>query len=185
MPVIKVNNRNMIHSSSPNKCITRTKMRVLTQFPNTAQILSGGSSVALVEVISSLSPSSGQVVKLPLCPDHISSPCHSDLQQSVSHSSSSDRSQPRGVSLSWCSVCPRLAYTPVQGPGSSCFLFSGCWRAVRCRSPLRVREHFPGPNAQCQFHPQCTVPVSFSPLGMEVDRLSPSHISTVSLGTGR
>lgn len=127
MSVIKVNNRNMIHSSSPNKCITRTKMRILIQFPNTAQILSGGSSVALVEVISSLSPSSGQVVKLPLCPDHISSPCHSDLQQSVSHSSSSDKSQPRGVSLSWFShVCPRLARTSVQGPGSGCFLFSGC-----------------------------------------------------------
>lgn len=64
MSVIKVNNGNMIHSSSPNKCITRTKMRVQIQFLNTAQILSGGSSVALVEVIFSLSPSSGQVIKL-------------------------------------------------------------------------------------------------------------------------
>lgn len=131
MSVIKVNNRNMIHSSSPNKCITRTKMRVLIHFPNTAQILSGGSSVALVEVMSSLSPSSGQVVKLPLCPDHISSPCHSDLQQSVSHSSSSGRSQPRGVSLSWFSSVP---------PG---------WHAHPFKAPAAVASFSPGVDGLC------------------------------------
>lgn len=38
----------------------------------------------------------------------------------------------------------RLSRTSIQSTGSSCFLFFWCWRAVLCRSPFRVREHFPG-----------------------------------------
>lgn len=131
------------------------------EYKFSSQILSGGYSV-LVGTLFFLSlplqwPS---LQAATLCSGHISSPCHSDQQQSVYYSSSSDRSQPRKWFLfpSSALLAPRLNAHRFKAP-TVVVSFSLGVDGLCSAGLLSVSEsHFPGPPC---WSP-CPVPVSFS-----------------------